>query len=216
MPIFENLAALSWNTSIASRVVTRASRSAKPESAEAQPTPDIFGPSSRASFAYFDRDTCCWKTSQATFLSDLEQYSETWPDSGTMRNGVVFERRTSEPPIFESASSSWPTTRSTSGGGNDRVDELGLDQQARGVLNWNTPHAPRKNDSDNSESTYLGRQVSSLQDLPIPDGPTLSESDQTLTPPLPSQSQTRLLSKRLNPRFVEWLMGLPIGWTEVE
>ena len=44
-------------------------------------------------------------------------YSETWPDSGTMRNGCVFERLTSERPISESESSSWPTPRATSGGG---------------------------------------------------------------------------------------------------
>lgn len=118
MEIFGPSEAMSWNQSICSRVVTLASRSAKPESAEAKTIPAIFGPSSPVSFAYFDPDTSCWKTSQATFLSDLEQYSETWPDSGTMRNGCVYERRISAPHTCESGSLLWPTTRSTSGGGN--------------------------------------------------------------------------------------------------
>ena len=36
----------------------------------------------------------------------------------------------------------------------------------------------------------------------IPDGPQSSESAPTSR-------------RRLNPRFVEWLMGFPIGWTEL-
>jgi len=38
-------------------------------------------------------------------------------------------------------------------------------------------------------------------------GPESSPSDQNSLPPSP---------KRLNPNFVEWLMGLPIGWTDLK
>lgn len=88
---------------------TRASLSAKPESAEDRMTRGIFGPSSPVSFAYFDPDTRSWKTCQVTFLSGLEMFLETWPDSGTTRNGCASELRISEPPICESGFSSWPT-----------------------------------------------------------------------------------------------------------
>lgn len=118
MGIFDPFERMSWNQSIASRVVTRASLSAKLESELEPKTPAIFGPSSPASFAYFDPESSCWKTSQATFLLGLERFSETWPASGTMRSGCVYERRISGLPTFESESSSWPTTRSSSGGGN--------------------------------------------------------------------------------------------------
>ncbi len=75
----------------------------------------IFGLSSRDSFAYFDPDTSCWKTSQATFLLGLEQFSETWPDSGSMRSGRVYGLQTSELPISGKGSSSWPTALSEDG-----------------------------------------------------------------------------------------------------
>lgn len=412
MGIFGPSEAMSWNQSICLRVVTHASRSAKPESAAGSPIPAIFGPSSPASFAYFDPASSCWKTYQATFLSGLEQFSETWPDSGTMRSGCVYERQISARPTCESGSLLWPTAqahdaqgaktpeqveamrakghgvsnlnesaarwptarsedsesygnhpgasdsltgvsrnwstprtitgggesaerkkelgRENSGGGDlqaqvdtwltphgmfgtdhtgktgrggefakqanqwqtpatdsfrsrggDRVDEMGLDQQARFFptpqsrdwksgdaseatanknarpLNeiaerWNTPHAPRANDSNNSESTYLGGQVASLQDLAIPDGPPLSAQGQTLrrqSQPIHRQGTLRELVRknalsvsqgagadnyesnsplksnwlslreshgrnRLSPRFVEWLMGVPMGHTE--
>jgi hypothetical protein len=44
--------------------------------------------------------------------------------------------------------------------------------------------------------------VFSLPGPPIPDGPTSSPPGQTSR-------------RRLNPRFVEWLMGFPVGWTEL-
>lgn len=85
------------------------SPSVKPESEPEKTTHGIFGRSSRASFAFLDPDSSCWKTSQATFLLGLDEFSETWPDAGTMRSGSVYEHLTSERPTCASASSSWPT-----------------------------------------------------------------------------------------------------------
>lgn len=44
-----------------------------------------------ASLASFDRDTCSWKTSQTSLLTDSEPYSQTLPRSGMTRNGFVYE-----------------------------------------------------------------------------------------------------------------------------
>jgi hypothetical protein len=57
----------------------------------------------------------------------------------------------------------------------------------------------------------LSNQVehSFLPDQPTEnDGPTLLELDPTWHPPSPP--------KRLNPKFVCWLQGLPEGWTSAE
>lgn len=49
-----------------------------------------------------------WETPQGTlFCEHLVPYSETWPRSGSMRNGAAFSRPRSEPPTGESGSSSW-------------------------------------------------------------------------------------------------------------
>jgi hypothetical protein len=88
---------------------------------------------------------------------------------------------------------------------------------------WKTPHGMSNKDHkgktggcgggefakqsyQNRSGTSKGEQLQnfvahSLPDPMIPDGPISSES----SPDLP---------RRLNPQFVEWLMGFPIGWSK--
>ena len=47
------------------------------------------------SLAIYDRVTSSWKTPQGSILSGLDEFSETWPPFGTMRNGCVFR----QPPV---------------------------------------------------------------------------------------------------------------------
>ena len=70
---------------------TRASRSPSPASAGGAPTPATSGPSSLALLAYYDPDTSCWRTSQATFDLDSMPSSLTLPAWGMTRNGELFE-----------------------------------------------------------------------------------------------------------------------------
>jgi hypothetical protein len=92
--------------------------------------------------------------------------------------------------------------------GGDRVDEQGLDQQAR---LWATPQAQdakQEGDRPHSRSIMLIQQVSrfSLPDLTTtPPGSESSES-------APSLRQRR----KLNPTFVCWLMNWPTWWTSLE
>ena len=56
---------------------------------------------SSASLAWYDQNTCSWKTSQQSLITDSEQYSETLPRSGMLANGRLYElptvgRRTNE------------------------------------------------------------------------------------------------------------------------
>lgn len=69
---------------------------------------------------------------------------------------------------------------------------LGRDAQTAG---WNTPHCPRKHDSDNSKSTYLDRQLASG---PLPSGTNAATG--------------KPAALVLNPRFSLWLMGYPDVW----
>ena len=76
---------------------------------------------------------------------------------------------------------------------------LPLNEQVMGT--WSTPHLPTVHSSDNSATTYLDRQVSSLQ-VQATAQPG-SECPPTLRP-------------RLNPAFVCTLMGMPWYWTHPE
>jgi hypothetical protein len=63
-------------------------------------TDPVFGRSSRESFASYDPDTSSWRMSQGFSAMDSAEFSETWPRSGSMRNGKVFRRRPLVPDIF--------------------------------------------------------------------------------------------------------------------
>lgn len=49
-----------------------------------------FGRNTPASFVSYDPDTCVWRTSQASFMEDLDVFLGTWPHAGTMRNGRCY------------------------------------------------------------------------------------------------------------------------------
>lgn len=55
-------------------------------------TSDGSGLSSAESFAEYDPSTFSWRTSQVFLDGDSEMFSETWPPSGTTRNGKAFQR----------------------------------------------------------------------------------------------------------------------------
>ena len=76
------------------------------------------GPNSIDSFATYDRATRSWRTSQTCLLAlakgeadGLDEFSETWPKSGTTRNGAAYRLPTLVPPssVIESGSLPRPT-----------------------------------------------------------------------------------------------------------
>jgi len=66
--------------------------------------------------ARYDRDLHLWKTPQLSLFGDSMLFSVTWPRSGTMRNGVCWERTTAERRITENESGYWPTPRANKWG----------------------------------------------------------------------------------------------------
>ena len=177
-------------------------------------TSDGSGPILSDWFAKYDPEDCSWRTSQVSFLVDLNTYSETWPRSGSMRNGQVYERPMSVRPIVENESLSWDT------------------KEPR----WATPTTRDYKDGDGTANvktnSLLGRQAPRT----LMPGQELSNNDQTS----PQQWRTpegsdgeggtmQIIAgkaghyklgdqvgdrKILNPKFVEWLMGWPEDWIE--
>jgi len=92
---------------------SRVSRSQSPASDGEPPTSGGCGQTSRESFAAWDRDSSSWRIPQASFLAGLDTYSETWPRSGSMRNGMCALRPRAEPPISGVGSSYLPTPRAS-------------------------------------------------------------------------------------------------------
>lgn len=82
-----------------------ASRSPGQENETAERTHETSGPSSPASFAYYDPASSSLRMSQHTLLSDSSVSSLTLPEWGWMRNGELYEPPTLERLTNEQGSS---------------------------------------------------------------------------------------------------------------
>ena len=81
-----------------------------PERAQAlRASAAAYGRSTPELLANYDPATSSWRTSQLCLDGDYQTFSETWPRSGTMRNGIAYLL----PPLVrltdETGSGLWPT-----------------------------------------------------------------------------------------------------------
>jgi hypothetical protein len=158
----------------------------------------VCGGSSRESFANFDRESSSWRTSQLSLLEGSERFSESFPKAGMMRSGRAFALPMLELHTAGSGSSSsrgaWPTaTASDANGSGSRNTTssrahagISLTDAVRGdggKGRWPTPCA-----SDHKGSFAPGQRRGQLPDAVQCHG-------------------------RLNPAWVEALMGFPADWT---
>ena len=66
-----------------------------------------------ASFAKYDPDLCLWKTAQCSLAGDSEEFLETWPRWGSMRNGECWAQIPLAFPIIAPAFGWLPTPIAT-------------------------------------------------------------------------------------------------------
>lgn len=160
---------------------------------------DGFGRTLKESFAKFDHGSCSWKTFQVSLMGDLTPFLGTWPKSGSMLNGVCSKRLPLVRDITETVSSSLDTFQTPTLAESKNVPY----QNSNGkkyptltgqILMFNTPCA---RDGQNSSFPKSHANWDSLPGDMIRSG----------------HAQT---GGYLNPQWVEWLMGWPIGWTDLE
>lgn len=243
VPWIAALSSTIWNPSTAERFATAWISSlpvspvraqASPENDEGLPTRDGSGPKYGESRASVELRCCSSRTcpgcSTSTKARHSAKFSTTWPRSGGLRSGIAFLRQPSAPRTSAIVSSSSLPTPTASqygssqngingkGGANERpsAGTPSLYQMAtRGMLP--TPLA-----RDHKGPTSEHRNSPTLPDLatrgmlPTPTatkesgrnaGTTLT--DATCRPGGRASSE----GLRLSPLFVEWMMGLPEGWT---
>lgn len=113
-----------------------ASRSRPPERSSEPKTRGISGRSSRDAFAFYDRASSCWRTSQLTFDSDSATSSLILPAWGSLRGGELYERPTPALHIAvpDSLSLPTPTARDWKGGGRPTTIEQTRRPRGQGGL----------------------------------------------------------------------------------
>lgn len=174
----------------------------------------VFGESMPGLFANLSQDGSWQKTCAGYSQSllpgfggeDSELYSETWPKWGIVLDGHAMELPMLERHTNESECSLWPTASvcgnynrkgasATSGDGLDtavkKMHSVNLSQ----AVNWPTPRAREGN-----SGSYGCASIERNADRNYLDGVVIKKEEKP---------------GNLNADWVELLMGLPIGWTDI-
>lgn len=184
-----------------------------------------------ASLAKLDRATSSWRTAQLSLLGDLDEFSQTWPRWGLMRNGECWERQTLVHRTSESASGLWQTP-------------VADDAANRAAGKWNSRGEPklsaqvmfptptvcgnynRKGASATSgdglatvvtQRTYPTATATAYKGWSP--NHNRADTDDRLDYTVERESFSpgqQTPPMRLNPAWVEWLMGWPIGHTALK
>ena len=232
------------------------------------------------SFARWDRDGSCWRTSQGTFPWASPTFSASWPKWGTMRSGAAIRQSKPDVPTDGSDCSCWPTPqahdstkgktqaqveamRRRTGAGVRNLNEVaentawptptvhgnynrpgaspkagtGLGTAATQVVSkWPTPRAsipgsrpnkrggkvlseeakwatPRAGWNQNRMTQVPPSEAAGNNGLSLAGQACDHQAHASQTPGSGSQPTTQTRSLRLNPVFVEWLMGFPRNWS---
>lgn len=155
---------------------------------------------SSASLAWFDPVSCSWKTSQQSFLTDSEQSWQTLPRSGMTLNGYAFALPIVGRITTGTDGGCWPTPDA-------------------GVMNLNTPievnearraRAKEKHGNGNGAGLTIAAAV---RMFPKPTAHNAKECAAPAEYTLNTPTLAAVAGGILNPAWVEWLMGFPIGFT---
>ena len=142
----------------------------------------------RGSLARFDHATSSWRTAQPSLLEDLGESSVTWPRSGMTANGQCWELPTLGRRINETGSGLWPTPTVCGNYNKAGLSPKSGDGLATAVLKCATPTARDWRSGKASQATH----------------------DRN------SRPLSEQIGGSLNPTWVEWLMGWPLGWTDLK
>ena len=178
-----------------------AKTSAQPERAQGLPVSDpASGQRLPDWLANYDPATSSWRTSQLCLDGALEPYSETWPRSGMTRSGIAYRLPPLVPLTAGTEFGSWLTPRASDFKGSASP------QSASGAVRRQ------------GRPTNLPEMVQLVSHRMWPT-PTRHNAQETAAPSEYLRNTPTLAAQAggaLNPTWVEWLMGFPLGWTDLK
>ena len=185
---------------IASLRDSRASRSRSPANDAGQTTNGTCGPTPSEPYARYDRDSHSWRTYQGCLdLGTSGESLVTWTKVGTTRSGIAYQQPNAERITEENGSGYWPTPVAQD---DNKTPEAHMAMKER------MKGGPRK------KPTSLNVMVKGIERgmWPTPRAHKHSGKDREDFSP----SLHNVVGGQLNPPWVEWLMGWPIGWTDLQ
>lgn len=162
----------------------------------------VYGLSFTGSLAKYDPSSQSLRTFQCSLFGEEPELLQTLPKSGTMLNGVLYQQKEWEPITLEKECLSWPTPRSCTAMAATITKESA----------WKEGRSPNL-------ETVVGRRMWPTPRASI--GMTMK-----MTPNMKKLKHKKYLETEvaqddsthgglLNPTWVEWLMGFPLGWTDL-
>ena len=167
-----------------------------------------YGVKWQGSFAKYDRDSSSWKTRQCLLVGDLEEFSETWPRWGSMRNGESYRRKTpsglleiraciTSVNVSGSLRVPTPTVQDKCRDYHNQRDGSKRESLLGFVRRAPTPTATDGRKWNAKTAEQRKRQGSSIRLCNLDRGNGLP------------------IGGDLNPTWSEWLMGWPLNWTDI-
>ncbi len=220
----------SWMSSVAG---SRAKTSQSPGKARESEASEVdSGKSLRASLAKYDPVSRSWKIARHLFGEDLAQSSETWPRWGMTQDGELYPLLTAALPTYEKECGLWPTPRKQEPGATTEGYGRGLAELVEGKSQKPAKRpTPRKQaaqectdrpDKPNGHNGNL-EEVVYARMYPTPTKHNAKEGNYPAEATLNTPTLTAHVCagpttqpKYLNPVWVEWLMGWPTGWTDLQ
>lgn len=149
---------------------------------------------SSASLARWNPDSLSWRTSQLCLAGEWEEFSGSWPRSGLIQNGIAYQLPSLVPRTSGTGCFYWPTPRANESTETWEAIQKRKKRTGNAQINltalvklWPTPTSRMYKDNGKSPSE-------------------LNRNSETLATKAGGQ---------LNPQWVEWLMGFPLGWTDL-
>ena len=145
-----------------------------------------------------------WRMSQLSLIEGWEQYLERFPSSGMMRNGLCYRLgRISALPIEEGDGFSLPTPTKSDV---DKNSSGGLNRLILTGEKYSKGHKKRKNLP--TPTAHMTKESGSPNEY--------RKGKRSLVSCFMTQEEREVFGRkaRLNPHFVQWMMGFPAGWLD--
>ena len=160
----------------------------------------------------FDQDMPYLRTSgtcsTGTTETGSDRYSGKFPPSGMMLNGTVYQLPRLVPTTKETGSGLWPTATAMTGG------EGVAPSHINGKHGWNLGAAVQDSLSPKPHRRWPTPAARDYKGARKPE--TMAKTGRNPdTNSLPDAVEFRGTPGRLNPTWVEWLMGFPTGHTDL-
>src|SRR3990167_186026 len=181
-----------------------------------------YGLSSLKRLGYYDQDTSSLRTYQKLLTTDSQQFLQILPKSGMMRSGMIYELPILAHGTKENGFSSLPTPTVMDSISTEKMEGKFTKTKNGTYRQWNPKGYNRPLNLSRMASwrmfptpnANMYRDTGKAEKLIAQKGKHMITTAKTVAEMSPLEWNRD--GGQLNPTWVEWLMGFPLGWTELD